>query len=38
MYSSQILFDKTKENETGGVCYTIGEDEKYKHGSSAKPE
>jgi hypothetical protein len=35
--SSQILFDKTKENKAGGVCSTY-EDEKYKHGSSAMPE
>jgi hypothetical protein len=35
---SQILFDKTKGNEMGGVCGTYGENEKYKHGSSAKRE
>ena len=30
--------NKTKENETGGVCGKYGEDEKYKHGSSPKPQ
>lgn len=38
LYPSQILTDKTKGNEMGGVCGAYGEDEKYKHGSSAKPE
>jgi hypothetical protein len=29
LYSSQISFDKTKENETGGICGTYVEDEKW---------